>query len=199
VVAYIEIHSQGIFERRPLEGERLTIGHVASNDIPLPSDRKVSRTHAILERLPSGWAVRDLGSTNGTYVNGKRIWRDVTLKERDEVLVGKTRLVYRRSEPVLDQGTEADTRVPELTRRERDVLIALCRPALSADTFTEPASAKEIATALFVTEAAVKQHLLRLYDKFGIHDEGERRRVQLANKVIRSGSISLADLMGTAR
>ncbi|GIU99087.1 MAG: hypothetical protein KatS3mg014_0703 [Actinomycetota bacterium] len=65
--------------------------------------------------------------------------------------------------------------VPELTRREREVLVALCRPAASGEVFTEPASVREIARELYVTEAAVKQHLLHLYEKFGIGGEGERR------------------------
>ena len=59
--------------------------------------------------------------------------------------------------------------------------------------FTELFS-REIATALVVTEAAVKQHLLRLYEKFGIHGEGERRRVRLANEAMARRAISLADL-----
>jgi DNA-binding NarL/FixJ family response regulator len=83
------------------------------------------------------------------------------------------------------------------TRRERDVLVALCRPVLSADLFTEPASIRQIAEELVVTEAAVKQHLLRLYDKFGVFDSGERRRVRLANEAVRRGAVTLADLRTT--
>jgi hypothetical protein len=78
--------------------------------------------------------------------------------------------------------------VPELTRRELDVLISLCRPALSDDAFVTPAAAKEIAGDLVVTEAAVKQHLLRLYVKFRI-PEGLNRRTRLANEVIALGLV----------
>ena len=80
--------------------------------------------------------------------------------------------------------------LPELTRRERDVLAALCRPVLSDDVFAEPASVHEIAQVLVVTDAAVKQHLLHLYDKFGI-DAGQRRRVSLAKEAIRRGALDL--------
>jgi DNA-binding NarL/FixJ family response regulator len=80
--------------------------------------------------------------------------------------------------------------VQELTRRERDVLLALCRPVLDGDVFTEPASVREIAAALVVTEAAVKQHLLHLYDKFGIDDPGTRRRLLLAREAMRRGAHS---------
>ena len=77
---------------------------------------------------------------------------------------------------------------PELTRRELDVLTSLCRPALSDEAFVAPASAREIATDLVVTEAAVKQHLLRLYQKFRI-PEGPNRRVRLANEVVALGLV----------
>lgn len=75
-----------------------------------------------------------------------------------------------------------------LTRRERAVLEALCRPGAAGDAFGEPASVREMAGALGVTEAAVKQHLLRLYEKFDMWDtEGRSRRVLLANEVVRRG------------
>jgi hypothetical protein len=77
---------------------------------------------------------------------------------------------------------------PELTRRELDVVTSLCRPALSDEAFVAPATAREIAADLVVTEAAVKQHLLRLYQKFRI-PEGANRRVRLANEVVALGMV----------
>ena len=50
-----------------------------------------------------------------------------------------------------------------------------------------------MAGELFVTEAAIKQHLQNLYDKFAIPSEGERR-VRLANEAIRRGAVTLAML-----
>lgn len=82
--------------------------------------------------------------------------------------------------------------LPELTRRERDVLVALCRPVLSHEVFAEPASVREIAGTLVVTDAAVKQHLLNLYDKFAIAPGG-RRRVTLAKEAIRRGAVELGE------
>jgi hypothetical protein len=76
------------------------------------------------------------------------------------------------------------------------VLTALCRPALRQDAFVAPASAREIAEELVVTEAAVKQHLLRLYQKFRI-PEGTNRRAKLANEVIAAGVVRpLPDMPG---
>jgi tetratricopeptide (TPR) repeat protein len=80
-------------------------------------------------------------------------------------------------------------KLPELTRRERDVLAALCRPLARRAAFTEPASIHDVAGALGVSEAAVKQHLTHLYDKFGIFEGDERRRVRLANVALTEGAV----------
>lgn len=88
---------------------------------------------------------------------------------------------------------------PELTRRERDVLVALCRPALGEGVFTEPATVREIAAELVVTDAAVKQHLLHLYDKFEVPADGSRRRAALAREAIRRNATGLSDLQPSSR
>jgi len=72
------------------------------------------------------------------------------------------------------------------------VLAALCRPAFNSDVFSEPASVRQIAEALVVTEAAIKQHLMHLYDKFAIGETGERRRVGLAREALRLGLVAPA-------
>ena len=77
--------------------------------------------------------------------------------------------------------------IPELTRRERDVLLALCRPLASGRPVALPASVREIASGLVVTEAAVKQHLLNLYDKFDVADGPENRRIALAREALLRG------------
>jgi DNA-binding NarL/FixJ family response regulator len=82
-----------------------------------------------------------------------------------------------------------------ITPRERDVLLALCKPAASHELFVEPASVRDMAQELAVTEAAVKQHLLNLYGKFGISEGEQRRRVALAREALRTGVIGLTDLL----
>ena len=79
------------------------------------------------------------------------------------------------------------------------MLLELCRPAATSELFVEPASVREMAQALAVTEAAVKQHLLNLYEKFGIVGRRERRRVALAREALRSGVIELPDLTARPR
>jgi hypothetical protein len=193
--AHLELTSSLGVRRVILAADRVTVGADESSDVAIPEDPTVSRLHAVFERYGNGWCVRDLGSHNGTFVNGQRILGERVLRSRDELRIGDARIVYWAGQP--EEGvrvTAAGDPAPELTRREREILVALCRPVLAGDVFTEPASSREIAEALVVSEAAVKQHLLRLYDKFGIHDSNERRRVKLANMAVHRGAVALADL-----
>jgi pSer/pThr/pTyr-binding forkhead associated (FHA) protein len=193
VHGFLEVHRRDGVELVPLAGSRVTIGRHASSDVTVTSDLKASRLHAVLEQLPAGWCLRDLNSRNGTFVNGERVGRDRPLHPGDEIRIGGTRLVYRADNSSDAPVTEGPERAPSLTPRERDVLLALFQPALTDELFAEPASTRQIATKLSVSEAAVKQHLLHLYDKFEIY-EGDRRRVRLANEALRRGAISLADV-----
>jgi DNA-binding NarL/FixJ family response regulator len=115
------------------------------------------------------------------------------LRNGDEVLLGECRLRFRTSAGAAGATMGAEG-PPSLTARERDVLVALCRPLRSGDPFAQPASIRQVAKALVVSEAAVKFHLANLYDKFGLHDQTEGRRVQLANEAIRRRAVTFADL-----
>jgi pSer/pThr/pTyr-binding forkhead associated (FHA) protein len=180
--------------RFELRSERTTVGKAAENDIALPDDATASGLHAILERFPAGWCVTDLGSSNGTWVNGERIWASHRLRNGDEMRLGQTRLIFRDPLSAGGPQTEAGDVPPSLTTRERDVLLALCRPLLDRDMFTEPASTRVVAEELVITQAAVKQHLANLYDKFGVAAEDSNRRSRLANEALRRGAVSLAEL-----
>jgi len=190
---YLEVHRPAGLETFPLE-DRTTLGKGSECHLVFADDDTVSRLHASLEPYSGSWCIRDLGSRNGTFVNGDRIWNERVLQEHDEIKIGRTRVVFRAP------GTESNTRTaapnppPELTRREKEVLIALCRPMWKGDYFTEPASVHGIAKELYVTDAAVKQHLSRLYDKFGVYEGQGERRIRLANEALRRGAVTIADL-----
>jgi hypothetical protein len=173
----------------PLRDDVTTVGRGQGVDIRL-DDPSVSRLHAELVRRGPYVYVVDLGlSRNGTRVNGRPGAR------RGRGAGGVVSFGAARGRiggvPQEEITAEAELRrsaVPELTRRELDVLTSLCRPALSDEAFATPATAHEIAADLVVTEAAVKQHLLRLYQKFRI-PEGPNRRTRLANEVVALGLV----------
>jgi pSer/pThr/pTyr-binding forkhead associated (FHA) protein len=194
MAAQIEVISGVRSWRLPLESDRTTVGKAGENDIALADDPMASHLHAMLERFPAGWCVTDLGSSNGTWVNGERIWASRRLRHGDEVRIGQTRLVFRDPLGAPDAQTEAEVGPPALTTRERDVLVSLCRPLLARDMFTEPASTRAIADELVITQAAVKQHLANLYDKFGVDAGEQHRRARLANEALRRGAVSLTQL-----
>ncbi len=184
---YIRVEDSGL--TMPLREDVTTIGRGRSVDVHLP-DPSVSRLHAEIVRRGPYIYVTDLGlSRNGTRVNGRLVARRV-LDEGDVLSFGSARCRVFGLVPE-EFAAEVELRrpaAPELTRRELDVVTSLCRPALSDEAFVAPATAREIASDLVVTEAAVKQHLLRLYQKFRI-PEGANRRVRLANEVVALGLV----------
>jgi predicted component of type VI protein secretion system len=174
----------------PLREDVTTVGRGGGVDISL-EDPSVSRLHAEIIRRGDHVYVADLGlSINGTRVNGRPVGRRV-LTDGDVLSFGvaRTRVSGLAAQPDSDDTVELRRiSAPDLTRREIEVLTSLCRPALQQDAFVAPATAKDIADELVVTEAAVKQHLLRLYQKFRIA-EGVNRRARLANEVISAGVV----------
>jgi hypothetical protein len=74
--------------------DRYLIGRSPHANLVL-DDPTVSRRHAELRRAGPAWLIVDLGSTNGTLVNGWRV-EQARLREDDEVRLGAARLVFRR-------------------------------------------------------------------------------------------------------
>lgn len=200
--SHLEVLRPSGRELVPLTGQRVTLGKSSTNVVALEHDDTVSRLHAVLENLGFAWSIRDLGSRNGTHLNGEKITAERVLRSGDEVRIGKSKLIFwevRDSGGALDEETVTAQPAevpPRLTPREVDVLVVLCRPLVSDDPFPEPASVRKMAGELFVSEAAVKQHLQNLYDKFAVPAEGDRR-VRLANEALRRGAVTLAQLRAT--
>ena len=184
---FIRIEETG--EIIALRDEVTTVGRGSGVDIRL-CDPSVSLLHAEIVRRGPYVYLADLGlSRNGSRVNGRPVARRV-LDDGDVLSFGlaRCRIEGLERENLAPAEELRRPAVPELTRRELDVLVSLCRPALSDDAFVVPATAREIAGDLVVSEAAVKQHLLRLYQKFRV-PEGPNRRTRLANEVIAFGLV----------
>ena len=175
-----------------LDHDRVTIGSSLTNDVTI-DEPSVSRVHAIMQVLGGAWVVEDCGSRNGTFVSGRRIAALQALRPGDELRLGRAVLRIGGLASAGGKQTEAVVDGPAVTTRERDVLCALCAPLADGDVFTEPSSVREIAEALTVSEAAVKQHLANLYNKFEIV-EGERRRSRLANAALDAATVTVAEI-----
>jgi hypothetical protein len=79
-------------------GPRFTIGRDAACDLMLPHP-SVSRWHAGLNRCASGWMLDDLGSTNGTLLNGWRVRESVPVRPGDQVSFGAVTFVVAAPGP----------------------------------------------------------------------------------------------------
>jgi len=96
--------------------ERLVIGRQSEGPGKLADDPELSRHHAEIERDENGqFTIKDLASTNGTFVNGTQITAPTLLKLADEIEVGGTKLVVRsvpearRAEPLPAVDVRAQT------------------------------------------------------------------------------------------
>lgn len=79
----------------PLEGSAVTIGRTDKNDVRVDHPT-VSSQHAQVEFTSEGFLLTDLGSRNGTFVNGRKVQRAV-LRPNDWISVGKHVLVFKDS------------------------------------------------------------------------------------------------------
>jgi pilus assembly protein CpaF len=84
--------SDGTTQRLSFDKLEISLGRDSDvNDIVI-AEPSVSKKHALLSSSPQGVLVTDLGSTNGTMINGKRIDGSMALRPRDELAIGTARL-----------------------------------------------------------------------------------------------------------
>jgi adenylate cyclase len=89
-------------------GSSCAIGRAPGNQVVL-SDDKVSRKHALIHRQGEHeyWLV-DLGSSNGSYLDGRRVSQPVALRDRAVIRIGSSTLVFRQSSPASAEIAEPD-------------------------------------------------------------------------------------------
>src|SRR5687767_172460 len=88
---YLEINTAAGNRQLMLGREPISIGRHAENKLVL-NDTMASRFHCVIEKAPDGYLLRDLGASNGTYVNGRKV-KSALLQPGDVVRVGTTDLV----------------------------------------------------------------------------------------------------------
>jgi hypothetical protein len=92
----VVIKSPALEERKEwqLDSAPLTFGRGGQNDVRLERDEYASSKHARIETRRDGVWLEDIGSTNGTYLNGIRLTRPKRLAPGDVVRIGETELRY---------------------------------------------------------------------------------------------------------
>ena len=91
------------------------LGREPDNDLKI-ADNKVSRHHALIERQNDRFYIRDLASTNGTFVDGQRVKGDRLLLNGDKIYIGGNVLIFRQTggrgpaQPGSGKGLDPDTK-----------------------------------------------------------------------------------------
>ena len=102
------------------ENEQISIGRNAKNDIHI-DNLAVSNSHAVVKKVMNTYFIEDLGSTNGTFVNEKKIGK-YELLDGDEVIIGKHSLGFRYSDSGDPRQVDFDKTVILDTRKQKELL-----------------------------------------------------------------------------
>jgi adenylate cyclase len=148
---------------------RTVIGRERGCTVRLSGDREASKLHAAVEPDRGRWLLRDLGSSNGTFLNGRRVRDAQPLADGDEIRIGATRLRFRGP-------GGAPTPAPQPTAPPRGtgpvrpgVTVVISEPAVIASKPVEPE--RRFRPAAEQRDAAA---LRRDYEKLRIAHENHR-------------------------
>ncbi|MFL5330650.1 MAG: sigma 54-interacting transcriptional regulator [Gemmataceae bacterium] len=168
----------GISEVIPLEpSERYGMGRAPTNRIVV-KDELCSREHAEVYADDGRWSLRDLGSLNGTRLNGELITGDAVLDPGDEVRIGRTKVTYVERVPGLP-----DSKPEESPTTEESVAI---RKRLGDTRFQQPVVEMEpVAPGKEPTRDRIDRDLTRLY-QLALR-MGEARSIDDVAEVVLSG------------
>jgi serine phosphatase RsbU (regulator of sigma subunit) len=100
--------------RQQLQGTTVSIGRASDCTIPI-KDRYLSRRHAEIVSNDGHWVLRDLGSANGTYLNGSRVERELRLHAGDRIRLGDTEIVFETAEHNTDRLIAVADTAPSTT------------------------------------------------------------------------------------
>jgi len=158
----------------PLPAGVFRIGRAAGNDLTIATNAHLSRIHAQIAWDGRGYRLSDLGSKNGTFLNGERITAPVRLHHGDVIEVAGVQLVFQAEEATQTAVPAAAMLLASLTPREREVLALL----------VQGLSGKEIAARLFLSARTVENHLASIYDKLRVRGRAEAIALAVAQGVV---------------
>ena len=177
--------------------ERVTIGRGEGIDVRLDGDR-APRDSTRARFIGGSWLVVARALDHGT---SSRRARGLAAADRDRELIriGGTGILFR--DPAATDGpgptvaADDTATVRTLTATQRGVLVALCRPYASGDSFATPATNREIAESVHLSVDAVKGHLRVLFDRFGLGELPQNeKRARLAEQALRAGAVRASEL-----
>lgn len=172
-----------------LDSERLVLGRSPACDVTL-ADSTVSCDHLQLSRHGGAVLATDLGSRNGTLLNGRPLDRPTRLRNNDTLRLGGARLQVVLPEIAGSGATlPASTVAANLTHEEREVAIVLVAPFRVPGVLApRPATRSEIADAVSLSERTVQRRLDSLCVKLALPTHAPRERPHLlAQRILERG------------
>ncbi|MFN0064006.1 MAG: FHA domain-containing protein [Myxococcaceae bacterium] len=142
----------------PLRGEHAVIGRAPEVDVVL-SDTSVSRRHVQLDRALEGWRATDLGSGNGTLLNGERVQGEVVLRHFDVLTMGQTELKFEDTANATDRALDPRAAASPPPRRPGGARPS--RQVPSAQSRSKRFKVVLLGTVAFVALAALLMVLVR--------------------------------------
>jgi hypothetical protein len=106
----VRLEGDGLGRDYPLGNDPLRIGRAQGSDVVI-TDEKASKDHCQIELDGTGYKVLDLGSTNGTRVNGTKV-KSASLHPGDMITVGITRFVFLAPVQKAEEPVEQEIRLP---------------------------------------------------------------------------------------
>lgn len=94
-------------DRYDVEKDEVSIGRTAANDFHF-SFPEVSSKHAVIKRVGDDWVIKDLGSTNGTFVNNQKIKDETPIKDGDRIKFGRKEYIFHNPAPEPEPQPEED-------------------------------------------------------------------------------------------
>lgn len=179
----------------PLARGKVVVGRDPKCEVAISWDKSVSKAHAELVEVGSSWRLKDVGSLNGTQVNGIRV-NEQRIANGDLLRFGDTPVVFCQPEDAsLSETIRGQDIGPPVTQAQRKILIELVRPMKMPGEAGDPATNAEIADALCLSQDTVKQHLRRLFQIFEIGEDvpRSRKRTTLARKAQETGLVAPND------
>ena len=123
--------------------DEFLIGREAPDEGKLGQDAEISRQHARITHTGDEYMIEDLGSTNGTFLNGRKISRPEVLSAGDRIQVGATTLVVQVSVPAASEAASAPeaAAAPDAdTRSSEHMPMPALAPPLSLHLEFDPAT-----------------------------------------------------------
>ena len=178
--------------------KRVVIGRGQDQDIILADDRS-SRSHVALEVRGDTAFVIDLGSSNGTFVNGELVMGELELREGDVLLVGSTEIQYGEASPwsrVQSKGREKT--LTEAERKSDTVLSTPGELAASRSKVAKRAEAERVSSLPTVVQDGVPE--IRASAKTTLPSQSPEAKASAAPPIMRSSVGALPeDLSGLAK